>query len=364
MVLAAAGLLKAAEKAPKAEAPAKTIPTVSGVNRPGGRLNDEIRLTIPGLRQWLAEDSTRTAELVLYVDHVALPGLQRGGVSPSKDEASFVLSMTPDTQKGWFTLLRRPQLAARQVTLGAGPKGAAEWHSAVNSWALTTIEEKWLWPWAAFFAFVTVLLIVLARKTDILRDSGDLPPAPPPGSRKSFSLARVQMAWWTLLVSGAFVFIFMVTWTNRIEPRVLALIGVSATTGLAAVAIDSTKAGEAKQRRDQLLAEQARLTALGAGATPEQTARLAQIPVDLRDVDRQIQAPVSKGFWVDLISDFHGPAISRFQMVLWTILLGVLFVIEVAWNLTMPAFDETLLALLGISAGTYVGFKFPERPSS
>ena len=41
--------------------------------------------------------------------------------------------------------------------------------------------------------------------------------------------------------------------------------------------------------------------------------------------------------------------------------LGVLFVYSV-WNrLSMPEFSAMLLGLLGISDGTYLGFKIPER---
>ena len=38
-----------------------------------------------------------------------------------------------------------------------------------------------------------------------------------------------------------------------------------------------------------------------------------------------------------------------------------LFIYSVWTSLTMPQFSDTLLALMGISAGTYVGFKIPER---
>jgi hypothetical protein len=37
-----------------------------------------------------------------------------------------------------------------------------------------------------------------------------------------------------------------------------------------------------------------------------------------------------------------------------------MFLIHVATRLTMPEFDASLLTLLGISAGTYVGLKIPE----
>jgi hypothetical protein len=29
----------------------------------------------------------------------------------------------------------------------------------------------------------------------------------------------------------------------------------------------------------------------------------------------------------------------------------------------MPDFDNTLLALMGVSSGTYLGFKIPEKPA-
>ena len=47
----------------------------------------------------------------------------------------------------------------------------------------------------------------------------------------------------------------------------------------------------------------------------------------------------------------------RFQIVVWTLILGVVFVSEVLTKLAMPAFDATLLVLMGISSGTYLGFR-------
>ena len=51
----------------------------------------------------------------------------------------------------------------------------------------------------------------------------------------------------------------------------------------------------------------------------------------------------------------------RLQMLVWTVILGIVFVLKVLSNLAMPEFDATLLALMGISSGTYLGFKFPEQ---
>lgn len=51
----------------------------------------------------------------------------------------------------------------------------------------------------------------------------------------------------------------------------------------------------------------------------------------------------------------------RLQIVIWTLVLAVVFVVSVAVSLEMPTFDAKLLALMGISSGTYLGFKFPEQ---
>lgn len=62
----------------------------------------------------------------------------------------------------------------------------------------------------------------------------------------------------------------------------------------------------------------------------------------------------------DLLSDkpetysFH-----RYQMLVWTLILGFVFVAGVVSDRKVPEFDTATLALLGISAGTYLGFKLP-----
>ena len=51
-------------------------------------------------------------------------------------------------------------------------------------------------------------------------------------------------------------------------------------------------------------------------------------------------------------------------MIGWTAVLSVAFIAEVLNNLSIPDFNPTLLGLMGLSAGTYVGFKFPENQSA
>ena len=68
----------------------------------------------------------------------------------------------------------------------------------------------------------------------------------------------------------------------------------------------------------------------------------------------------SLGWLTDVLSDSEGIDFHRFQMLVWTFVLGIVFVTKVWRDLAMPEFDTTLLGLMGLSAGTYVGLKIPE----
>jgi len=47
-------------------------------------------------------------------------------------------------------------------------------------------------------------------------------------------------------------------------------------------------------------------------------------------------------------------------MAAWTVVLATIFAIAVTRILAMPDFDSTLLALQGLSAGTFLGLKVTE----
>ena len=112
----------------------------------------------------------------------------------------------------------------------------------------------------------------------------------------------------------------------------LALIGISAGTALGARVVDVQKDEQWKQNNPNNLTAQ----------NPRRTHK-------------------SKGLANDLLADADGYSFHRFQMVVWTIVLGLIFISTVHLTLAMPEFDGTLLALMGISSGTYIGFKFPEK---
>jgi ABC-type Mn2+/Zn2+ transport system permease subunit len=70
--------------------------------------------------------------------------------------------------------------------------------------------------------------------------------------------------------------------------------------------------------------------------------------------------PQAQHFFQELVSDSNGIAIDRSQFVIWTLTLAAVFVYLVWRDLAMPTFDNTVVALMGISSGAYVGLKLPK----
>ena len=59
----------------------------------------------------------------------------------------------------------------------------------------------------------------------------------------------------------------------------------------------------------------------------------------------------------DWLTDGDTYSFHRYQLLAWTLVLGLFFVVKV-WSVwELPTFDATTLALLGITSGTYLGFK-------
>jgi hypothetical protein len=84
--------------------------------------------------------------------------------------------------------------------------------------------------------------------------------------------------------------------------------------------------------------------------------------IDNSQTDRpQHQSLPSQGFWKDILSDASGISIHRFQMVVWTIVFGVVFIALVVREVGFPHFEPNVLLLMGISSGTYLLLKNGEN---
>ena len=179
------------------------------------------------------------------------------------------------------------------------------------------------------------------------------------------------------LVIISFLFIYAITWqTEIITDQILLLMGISGATALGAVIVDVNKSEEeqkniaqTKADFEQLLRDHDSLKTaiadfgpranLNQGALDSLALKEKQLGENEAHLDRLSTA--SRGFLRDVLTDVNGYSFHRFQIFVWTIVLGIIFLIEVYSRLSMPKFSTTLLALMGISGATYVGFKIPEQ---
>jgi hypothetical protein len=112
--------------------------------------------------------------------------------------------------------------------------------------------------------------------------------------------------------------------------------------------------------RQQLDAAIAEANAAVATAQPELatqlTARRDALVKQKNDL-RQMPQIRWRRLLRDWLTDGDVYSFHRYQMLAWTLVLGLFFVAQVWTNWELPIFEKTTFALLGITSGTYLGFK-------
>jgi hypothetical protein len=156
--------------------------------------------------------------------------------------------------------------------------------------------------------------IWLAKDTDFIRDKST-------AIKKPYSLSKTQLAFWSFIVIVCVVFIWIKT--NILPPlegSTLILLGISIGTSVGATIIDFGDSGVKRHQDDP-----------------------------------------SAGFLKDILSNKDGISVHRFQMVIWTVVLAMIFVSHALGAHELKDFHNNYLALMGISNGAYLGLKIPEN---
>jgi hypothetical protein len=170
-------------------------------------------------------------------------------------------------------------------------------------------------------------LIWLFFNRTALRDPGTRSGSTPGGgTARPYSLARVQLWWWTALLLPSWVIVWArlgVLW--EFNSTCVALLGLSGTTVVSSRIIDNHDAA--------------------------------------RNDVRPHQDEASAGFFEDILSDASGVSIHRFQLLVFNIAFGLAFLLETfkPGSAGFPQFDATTLVLLGVSVGTYTASKALEN---
>jgi hypothetical protein len=290
-------------------------------------LGDAVILTVQGLGAYMGEDGNVCGNLILFLSEVPIPGPPEA-CDPYTGEVRFELDRTADSDRSWHVLLAEPVSFTKKVAVSIGSKGQLAFPTDVDGFELEIVPAVEFTLFLIGLLLTLLLAVLLAKRTTILRDRVPGLPA----SQAPYSLSRFQLAFWSLLVIAAYLFIWLITEElDTITGSVLALLGIGSATALGANVIDQGKAANPQ-------------------AAPAPAAPVVPTP--------------SQGFLNDVLSDDQGISIYRFQLFAWTLVLGVIFCASVYHGLEMPQFSTTLLGLMGISSGTYLGFKVPEQPQA
>lgn len=354
---------------------------------PAAYLNDRIQVKVCALGQLMDSAAAAQKPVTLFINGSDM-GLAPIATDRQTGLLGYKLERTTQNAELWKPLLAEPfaqRGAALRISVGVA--AGAPLDKATGADTALPFNKLWVdaWTWGAavLVLVVIVLTIYFGKHSDMLRDSASVA-----GTRQSYSLARVQMAWWFLLVVVGFIVIFLVSGNlDSIPATIVALTGISATTGVAAVLITPRPAQRAAARKAGLEERQsvltdgltdidaaiatasqqlaatpgdATLTTLVQGLQARRAARVAEVNRLTLELAAVSPDNPSAGFWRDLVTSDRGTvALDRLQMVVWTILLGGLYLHSVLVYVTMPDFSTTLLSLMGVSSGAYIGFKLP-----
>jgi hypothetical protein len=268
-----------------------------------------------------ARCSPQPRKVVLFLDGRPLAAEPYPPSAPESGLVNFVITRdesTPSLRETWIHLLGTPSFVPKEVPISVGIADEYAVPSREHV-LLRVIPLGWFAGWSVLFVFLLAAFWALAVQSDLLRDPG---PDPAAGGRKAYSLSRMQAAVWFFLILASYVFIGMITgdYGTTITSTVLGLMGISAGTAVGSAVIDSVPAAD------------------------------------------KAPAATRGSWWLDILSDQQAVSFHRFQMAAWTLVLAVIFVQHVYRGLAMPDFDATLLGLLGISAGTFLGLKATTEP--
>lgn len=350
-------------------------------------LDEVLEVFVEGLEQWAETHDPN--KLVPYINGRAIKGNFPDEIHLERGRLIFHLQITQESRDPWIDLLGEPTSTHRPVTLSVGLENGSAFDTVYekeNTLPLTVINPLYGIVALLVIAITLVLLLWLCRSTNIIREPG---PPPITGKRRPYNLGRAQMAFWFFLIYASYMTIWLITSAlDTITASLLALMGISAGTALGEALIDNGKDTARTNQTQELTAQkealiqtldevQPQVDAANASAATTVTdqanrdalnRQLVQGRTRLNQVDQQLRAltvetapQVSQGFLRDILSDGSGYSFHRFQIFAWTIVLGIIFISSVYNDLTMPEFSPTLLGLMGLSAGTYIGFKFPEQ---
>ncbi|HTE01468.1 MAG TPA: hypothetical protein VK668_19410 [Mucilaginibacter sp.] len=245
----------------------------------------------------------------LYADGIPVPNVKPWKINYA--ERTLYFRLDENVQDMLLKFLESSPFEKSILAVHFGVGNAHKYIPNIHAPLYVEVRQKishW-WIWLA--AIALLILAVVSLKNNILKDDNNL----------YYSLGRTQLFYWTVLVLIAYLSICLKMDTLPDLPlSVLALLGISVATTAAAKLIENTNKSGVK-------------------------------------IDKNAK---SEGFFLDILSDGSSINIQRFQNVAFNLFFGIIFLQKAFGNHIMPAFDQDVLILMGISSAAYAGLKNSE----
>ena len=281
------------------------------------KIGATIAVEVENLSSWSAGHDPQ--ELVPYLNGQALKGVRPEMVDTSGNQLQYHLLRTDRADEVWSNLFQHPGFH-RPVTFSVGLEDQKPFPTVYdydNPLPLTVIPKRW-GVIALVVSLATFgLAIGLMSTTNIIRKPGPRLQ----GKKRPYDLGRFLTLLWTTIVATSYFSVWLITSDSNLPGSALALMGLSGTVVLAGYATNTEPEEGSESSTSQ-----------------------------------------SVGFLSDMLSDVHGFRFHRFQLLLWNLLLGFMFLFLVWERLKLPVFGHSLLALLGISTTIHLGFNVLDRP--
>lgn len=310
---------------------AKKIDTIDNKHngaRKAAFAGDLIMVALIHPKQFLDSRPTDLSKLILYAEGIELKGISSdlfNGVSKDLVQTAdtvwipFKLVRDTTTKTAWDCLYRVASWDKinLMVHVSVGWQGMFPVKVSRNNYANTGIKivfyERWAFVcWLILYIIIVGAFIVLAIKSNMLRECDGGP----------YSLSQTQLAFWTILIIGSFIYTLILTdIAYSLNNSILLLLGISLTANGTAIYIDYYK------KKDK--------------AT--------------------LKPKVSKGFLTDILGDGNTIVVQRVQNAAWTLVLGLYLIYYTISNKTLPTYPDALLYLTGISSFAYVAAKPTEN---
>ncbi len=160
------------------------------------------------------------------------------------------------------------------------------------------------------------------------------------------SLSQTLTVWWLVIVMLSFGYMLYVTRSvDIVNDTMLALLGISVAVTAGACVVDRSTAQDACRDADLLAAFN------GDQASAEQTRTLL--------AKARETMLISQNLATDLLSETTPETWDphRVQILVFSVVFGVYYLSQLNRLVALPGFSSSVLALLGISSATYLGFK-------